>query len=135
MVVSVAMGVRGRMTASLAVLSLLATVSACSGDGSDGIGDGASIPDAIRVTAIPAGAALIDQDNLAFIPRELTVPVGGTVYLKNSEAAVHTVTIDGKNVSGVMREDDTLAWTPPAAGSYRVTCDYHPQMRATITVK
>lgn len=126
---------RWPVTASMVVVPLLATVSACSDDGSDGTGDGVSIPHATSVTAIPPGAALIDQDNLTFIPRELAVPVGGTVYLKNSEAAVHTVTIDGKNVSGVMREDDTLAWIPPGPGSYRVACDYHPQMRAMITVK
>lgn len=94
-----------------------------------------SIPDATRGSAIPARSPLIDQDNLAFIPKELTVPAGGTVYLKNSEAAVHTVTIEGKNVSAVMRENDTLAWIAPATGSYRVTCDYHPQMHATITVE
>ncbi len=117
-----------------AVLPLLLAVGACGDDTSDG-GNGLSLPDATSVTAIPEGAPLIDQDNLAFIPGELTVSAGGTMYLKNSESAVHTVTIDGKNVSGVMRKDDTLAWTPPGAGTYRVTCDYHPQMRATITVR
>ena len=129
------MGRKWRLTASLAVLLFLAAVGACSDDDSDGGGEGVSIPDATRVTAIPAGGALIDQDNLAFIPEELAVEAGATVYLKNSESAVHTVTIEGKNVSGVMREDDTLAWSPPGPGTYRVTCDYHPQMRATITVE
>ncbi len=116
------------------VLPALAALGACGDDDSDG-GTGSSIPDATGVDAIPAGAPLIDQDNLTFLSGELTVAPGATVYLKNSEAAVHTVTIEGKNVSGVMRQDDTLAWTPPGPGTYRVTCDYHPQMRATITVE
>lgn len=129
------MGRKWRLTASLAVLLFLAAVGACSDDDSDGGGEGVSIPDAMSVATIPAGAPLIDQDNLAFIPEELTVEAGATVYLKNSEAAVHTVTIEGKNVSGVMREGDLLAWVPADSGSYQITCDYHPQMRATITVE
>ena len=87
------------------------------------------------VTAVPAGAPLIDQDKLTFIPDELRVQSGSTVYLKNSESAVHTVTIEGKNVSGVMRENDVLAWVPPRPGTYRITCDYHPKMLATITAE
>mgnify|MGYP002381903679 CR=1 FL=1 len=124
-----------RLSAGLLALLSLSVLGACGDDDSDDRGNGVSIADAKRVSAIPAGAPLIDQDNLAFIPKELTVPAGGTVYLKNSEAAVHTVTIEGKNVSGVMREEDLLAWIAPGAGTYRVTCDYHPQMRATISVE
>lgn len=122
-------------TASAAVLPFLAAVVACSNDDSGAGGDGRTILDATGVTAIPPGAPLLDQDNLAFMPEELSVTAGSPVYIKNSEAAVHTVTVEGKNVSGVMRKDDMLAWIPPSAGAYRITCDYHPQMRATITVK
>lgn len=125
-----------RIAACLAVLPFLAAAGACGGDDDEDVGsDGSPIPNAAAVSAIPAGAPLIDQDNLAFEPGALTVQQNTTVYLKNSEMAVHTVTIEGKNVSGVMKKDDLLAWIPPGAGTYRVTCDYHPQMRATIAVK
>jgi len=123
-----------RVAASAAILPFLAAVGACSDD-DDGAAQGAPIPDATTVGAIPAGASLIDQDNLTFIPKDLTVQPGTTVYLKNSEVAVHTVTIEGKNVSGAMKKDAMLAWIPPSAGTYQITCDYHPQMRATITVE
>lgn len=121
--------------ASAAILPFLAAVVACSNDDSGAGGDGLLILDATSVTAIPAGAPLLDQDNLAFIPGELSVSAGSPVYIKNSEAAAHTVTVEGRNVSGAMRKDDMLAWIPPSAGTYRITCDYHPQMRAMITVK
>lgn len=123
---------RFRLAASLAVLTSLASGVACAGDGG---GQDVSVPDAKSVTAVPAGAPLIDQDKLTFIPDELRVQSGSTVYLKNSESAVHTVTIEGKNVSGVMRENDVLAWVPPRPGTYRITCDYHPKMLATITAE
>ena len=123
-----------RVAAGAALLLFLIPAGAC-GDDDGRAGNGPPILDATSVTAIPAGAPLLDQDNLAFIPEELSVLAGSPVYFKNSEAAVHTVTVESKNVSGVMRKDDMLAWIPPSAGTYRITCDYHPQMRATITVK
>ncbi|MCC7362831.1 MAG: cupredoxin domain-containing protein [Dehalococcoidia bacterium] len=88
-----------------------------------------------EITEVPEGAPLIDQDNLKFIPTSLEVAVGTKVYFKNSETAIHTVTVDGKNITGNMRKDDIYVWTPNAAGSYKLTCDFHPQMKATVTVK
>ena len=123
-----------RVAAGAALLLFLIAAGAC-GDDDDGAGNGSLIPDATTVAAIPPGAAWIDQDNLAFEPKELTLKAGIQVYFRNSEAAIHTVTIDEKNVSGVMKKDAIIAWAPPRAGAYVITCDYHPQMRATITVE
>ncbi len=89
-----------------------------------------------KVAAVPAGAPLIDQEDLKFKPNELTVKTGDKVYFKNSETAVHTVTIQGKNISGTMVRNDIIEWAAPStAGTYRITCDYHPQMKATLTVE
>ena len=77
----------------------------------------------------------MDQAGLAFKPDKVTVKSGEQVYFKNSETAIHTVTIGGKNASGSMKKNDLFAWTAPSAGSYRITCDFHPQMRATIVVE
>lgn len=85
---------------------------------------------------VPAGAPEVDQDGLAFKPTKLTAKAGEKVYFKNSESALHTVTINDKNESGNMRKGDIFAWTAPATpGEYKVTCDYHPQMKATITIQ
>lgn len=80
-------------------------------------------------------AAEIDQDNLTFKPGKATVKVGEKILFKNSETALHTVTIAGKNESGNMKKGETFVWTASKAGEFKVTCDYHPQMNATITVE
>ncbi|WP_322795887.1 cupredoxin domain-containing protein [Tepidiforma sp.] len=117
----------------LAALTLTAALvlAACGGGGgseNSGVADGSD-------SRIPAGAPFIDQDRLQFIPTQLTVKVGETVYFKNSETALHTVNIDGKNVSGNMKKNDVFTWVFESAGTYKITCDYHPQMKATITVE
>ena len=86
-------------------------------------------------SAIPEGAALIDQDGLAFSPNQLTVKAGEKVYFQNSETSLHTVTINGKNESGNMKRHDVLVRTFSEAGAYKITCDFHPQMKATISVR
>ncbi|GIW16088.1 MAG: hypothetical protein KatS3mg063_1941 [Tepidiforma sp.] len=118
------------LVATLAVAAALA-LAACGGGSSSssdkGVADGSD-------SRIPAGAPLIDQDKLQFNPSQLTVKVGETVYFKNSETALHTVDIDGKNVSGNMKKNDVFTWVFQQPGSYKITCDYHPQMKATVTV-
>lgn len=108
------------MTAALAL-------AACGGGAEEGGSRGAP-------GESPAVNPVIDQDNLKFIPNRLTVKAGSTVLFTNSDSALHTVTVDRKNVSGNMKKGDEFRWTPPAPGTYRITCDYHPQMRATLTV-
>jgi len=112
---------------ALAAAAALAACGGGSSSSSTGVADGSD-------SRIPAGAPLIDQDKLQFIPGQLTVKAGETVYFKNSETALHTVNIDGKNVSGNMKKNDVFTWVFQQPGSYKITCDYHPQMKATITV-
>ena len=123
-----------------AMLTSLALVaSACGGDDSTSTST-PNLPSADAAASstavtIPAGAPEIDQQDLAFKPGKLTVAAGTTVYFKNSEAALHTVNVNGKNESGTMRKGAIFAWTPSTAGTYKITCEFHPQMNATITVQ
>lgn len=129
---------RFALLGALASTALLA--AACGGGDDDGgDSDGGSTPGgdqhlASGVAGIPDGSPWVDQDNLKFIPSKLTSKVGETIYFKNSETALHTVTIDGKNESGFMKKDAVFQWTPQKAGDYKITCDLHPQMKSTITV-
>ena len=90
---------------------------------------------ATSVAGVPDGAAYVDQDGLKFNPSSLTVSGGEPVFFKNSETTVHTVTINGKNESGTMKADQVFEWTPPGPGEYKITCEFHPQMKATLTVQ
>lgn len=88
--------------------------------------------------SIPAGAAVIDQKELQFKPDKLTVKAGDTVYFSNSEAALHSVNVDGKNLLGQganMKQGESATWKPAKAGAYNIACDYHPAMKAVITVQ
>ena len=123
-----------------AVLSLAAAWSlvfaACGGSGDSSTGPTNS-PGRSATTSsgdVPKTAE-IDQDKLAFKPSSVTIAVGGQLTFRNSESAIHTVTIERKNESGTMKKGAAFVWTPPAAGSYKITCDFHPQMRATVTVE
>ena len=128
-----------RRFALLAFVALLSagTLAVCGGsdDSSPADGNGSPVPTAAQGGTVPAGAPVIDQQDLAFKPDKLTVKAGDKVYFLNSETALHTVTVEGKNVSGTMKKGDVAVWTVPNAGTFKVTCDFHPQMKATITAQ
>ena len=107
-----------------------ALLTGCSGNDAE-----SSTGRATAVAGVPDGSAFVDQNNLKFSPKELTVASGEQIYFKNSETTVHTVTINGKNESGTMKHDDVFTWTAAAAGTYKITCEFHPQMKATLTVE
>lgn len=112
------------ITVLLFPLLVFALVAGACGDDDDSGG-----------SSIPKGAPEIDQKDLKFVPDKLEVKVGDKVYFRNSEAAIHTVNVNGKNLTGNMKKGDVYVWTAESPGEYKLTCDYHPQMRATITVK
>ena len=114
----------------MALAAVALALVACGGSSSPSGSTGGS-----PAASVPAGAPEIDQQDLAFKPTKLTVSAGTTVYFKNSESALHTVNINGDNASGTMRNGAVFAWTPTTAGTYKITCEFHPQMKATITVE
>ena len=119
-----------------AALVVVATVAAACRDDETSMPptSEATPPPAQEVTEVPDGATVVDQVSLQFVPDELVVSLGEDIYFLNSERTPHTVTINGENVSGAMGEGDVVVWTPLAPGVYRVTCDFHRYMDATITV-
>ncbi|MBK9611340.1 cupredoxin domain-containing protein [Candidatus Amarobacter glycogenicus] len=127
------MNARIAFSAAAAAALLISALFLSSCGSSDG--DSANSGIANNVAGVPDGVPFIDQDSLKFIPTSLKVKVGDIVYFKNSETALHTVTIEGKNESGNMKKDAVFTWTPKTAGEYKITCDFHPQMKATITVE
>jgi len=118
------MNFRSHVVAVAAVLALVAVASAC--------GDSDSGP---ASTPAAKGAAVIDQQNLQFIPAVVNVKVGESVLIKNSEAALHTGNINDKNVTGTMKQGAEVLWTATTAGTYEVTCEFHPNMHAKIVVQ
>ncbi len=120
------------MRAGMSLVGVAALAAVACGGGDD---DGGNSGRATGVEGVPDGAAFVDQDSLKFQPNSLSVAPAEPVFFKNSETTVHTVTIAGKNESGTMAHDDVFEWTPTGPGEYKITCDFHPQMKATITVE
>lgn len=127
---------RSRIVLMIVPLCLLAgLVAACGSDSKSSGPPAGSVGSPVAEQSVPANAPLIDEDNLQFKPGKLTVDAGQTVYFKNSESAIHNVEINGGDKSPDMKKGEIFSYTFNTAGEYKITCEYHPQMHSTITVK
>jgi len=48
---------------------------------------------------------------------------------------IHTITVNGTKDGGDLKGTDTRTLTFNNAGTFKITCDYHPAMLATIFVQ
>lgn len=66
----------------------------------------------------------------------VTVSVGETVEVTNTDAIPHTWTSEGGVfASGTLAQGDTFSFTFEEAGTYPFICSIHPSMTGTITVE
>jgi plastocyanin len=112
--------------ARVLLLGLAALLPACGGGG----GGGAS------VCATPIEAQTVVLSDFAYRPDCLRASEGAQIRLRNTGEAPHTFTIEGTivdaNLPAGTSTDVSLAGVEP--GRYTVTCTFHPQMEATLTV-
>lgn len=75
--------------------------------------------------------------NFSFKPAELHVAAGTTVSFVNRDAEAHEIVTDGKEAFSSGAIDPHKEWkhTFAKAGRYRIYCDYHPYMQATVVVE
>ena len=76
--------------------------------------------------------------NLAYTPASVTVPVGGKVVWRFEDGAVpHTVTADANSFGSAPNglTSGTSEHAFEKAGTYDYHCDFHPTMKATVTVR
>jgi plastocyanin len=76
--------------------------------------------------------------DLAFTPATVTIPVGGSVVWDFEDGTVpHTVTADengfGSAPNGLTSGSFTHVFAH--AGTFVYHCDFHPQMKGTVTVR
>lgn len=84
----------------------------------------------------PVAAGTVRMVDFAFEPDCLSATSGATIHLENAGDAPHSFTVQGTDVSvdlkaGTSGEADLSG---AEAGRYPVTCIYHPQMTATLTI-
>lgn len=91
---------------------------------------------ALLTAATPKPALVVHLTDYAFKPATATVKVGDTVQFVNDDPYPHTVTAtNGAFDSGNLDEHKSWSYTFTKAGTYAITCTYHPTMHETITVK
>ena len=78
----------------------------------------------------------------AFDPEELTIAAGTEVSFVNADSAAHTVTegSDGTAaedpiIDEELQQNGSTSFTFDEAGTYQITCLFHPSMNLTITVE
>lgn len=89
----------------------------------------------VAALALPAGAAdfFVDIADFAYIPNDITIEVGDTVYWTNLDTARHTVTSgtectsDDQFDSGDLSGGDEWSYTFESAGEFPYFCLYHCQ--------
>jgi plastocyanin len=113
-------------TTRVLLLGIVVLLAGCGGDG--GGGDG--------VCANPVEAETVVLSDFAFRPDCLRAAEGAQISLRNTGEAPHTFTIAGTtvdlNLPAGTSTDANLSGVEP--GRYTVTCTFHPQMEATLTV-
>jgi plastocyanin len=130
----------------LACLALGLMVAGCGDDDDDGGGGGGGG----ATTEEPAGGGGdegggggggggtdVSMEGIAFVPAEVTVPVGGTVTWTNNDSVPHDVTADSfsSGEPGGMAGGDTFEHTFEEAGNFDYVCTVHPGMEGTVTVE
>jgi plastocyanin len=111
--------------ARVLLIALAAIVPACGGEAAP-----------LKPCTDPAPAASVQLADFAFRPDCLSADVGATIALDNTGDAPHTFTVESTDVdvnvdAGSSGEADLRTVDP---GTYAVTCTFHPQMEATLTV-
>jgi len=121
-----------RIVIASALLLAVALFAGCSsGTPSTPVVPGASAPGGSG--AAPASVS-VSMADLAFVPADITVAVGGTVTFTNDDSVAHEVAGDSWS-SGSMAPGASYSQTFAAAGSFPIVCTIHPSMTANVTVK
>jgi plastocyanin len=114
--------------ARIALLALVTILPACAGDDAQP-----------KACTDPVAVTRVELADFAFQPDCLSVEASTmpmTFALENTGDAPHTFTVTGTdvdiNVDPGASVDVSLSGLEP--GTYAVTCTFHPQMEATLTV-
>jgi plastocyanin len=119
----------------VAVLAVLAVVTACGSDSGGGTTPSAS-PAGSTGSGGAGDGSTVEIKNFMFSPMNLTVPAGTTVTWKFDDSTEHNVIAnDNSFTSSPMANGQTFTHPFSAAGTVAYHCSIHPFMTGTIVVK
>ena len=85
---------------------------------------------------VPTTTTTVDMQNSTFTPSCVSTTAGQTLTLHNADDTPHTFTVKGTDVDvkidGGLTAEASLVGV--AAGTYAVSCLYHPQMTGSLQV-
>jgi len=93
---------------------------------------------AALASAAWAATRTVDQKNLRFSTKLLTLDKGDTVEFTNHDDTSHNITIAGpgfKANSGLQSPGQPFTVPLVKPGVYKLSCAIHPNMRMTIVVR
>ncbi len=79
----------------------------------------------------------VSQDNKAFHPTHIALPLGGRLWIVNNDTRTHNVRVFDPAFdfdSGAQEPGETVEMTFPAAGRFLVFCGIHPKMELYVDV-
>ena len=101
------------------------------------VGTGCSSSDSPQeLCAEPTSTTSVEMKDFAYVPACVATSAGSTLTLNNTGQAPHTFTITNSEVTADVPagESGSLELGTLAAGTYEVTCTYHPQMKAGLQI-
>ena len=112
-------------TARVALLALVTLLPACQGEVAT-----------TEPCADPVAADTVELADFAFRPDCVSVDADSSISLENTGDAPHTFTVANTDLDVKLDPgtSDEISFGGVDKGSYAVTCTFHPQMEATITV-
>ncbi len=115
------------------VIAMLA--AGCSGGGGYGSSSGsADAPPETR--AAPTSTTVLTASGFAFQPASLEVSEGSGVTFENADSVAHTFTVNATDVDAEAEpgEQVEVSLEGLSPGDYTFHCDFHSQMKGTLTV-
>ena len=106
------------------VIVIVGLLPACGGGG------------ARRECEVQSESGRVQLEDFAFRPSCLQAPPDGVIRLVNTGEAPHTFTVADADLDVKLDPgaSDEISFANVDPGSYAVTCTFHPQMEATVSV-
>jgi plastocyanin len=115
-----------RISSALATASIAVLAAAGCGGAKD------TSNDPLTVGGMTETVTMTDN---TYQPGNLQVPVGAAVTFRNEDGALHDAKAkDGGFETGDLNKGDTETIVLSEIGEYRYYCEFHPSMKAKITV-
>jgi plastocyanin len=115
------------------VLSLLLQLAGCTSSGSTSLNGAPGAAEPLTPAASAGAPASMTISNFTF--SSASAAPGETVSVINEDGVDHTVTIADVGIDVRVPANGRATFTAPdAPGTYRVTCDFHANMKGGLTV-